>query len=101
MLPLTATELNGQYKVKGLSIKTIQDTIIDSQLAKSNSRPISVIMDHTKEQNPYISLYDEEWRQKLSITSHMSKYIRVFIITQRKYSKELSTTIIGISSVMY
>ena len=57
------------YKVSGISMKKFKELIEMSQVSNTGSRPQPTVIDHTKAENPYLSLYREEkWEEKINET---------------------------------
>ena len=80
----SAKEIKTQAKVKGVSVKALAAAINDaSTTALPGARPQAVVVDHRKADNPYLSLYGENWKEEVRNTTTMKKSMCINTLVQK------------------
>ena len=77
-------EIKTQVKVKYISVTKLAAMIYDaSKTALPGARPQAVVVDHRKADNPYLSLYGENWKEKARNTTTMKKTMCINTLVQK------------------
>ena len=72
---------------KGNAIRKLIGFKVQAESSLEGAPPAALVVDHTKEANPYKSLYGEEWEQKIGESHFMKKYICVTKLIKHIHDK--------------